>query len=75
MEYTVSRKLGMSKTCPWSDTKSLKKHVSGQSLLLRRDSHEEAEPGQVERAGINKKILGHLEESREPNLDQDPGPS
>lgn len=49
--------------------------MSGHSLLLRRESDEEAEPGQVERAGINKKILGHLEESREPNLDQDPGPS
>lgn len=49
--------------------------MSGHSLLLRRELDEEAEPGQVERAGINKKILGHLEESRESNLDQDPGPS
>ena len=65
----------MSKTCPSVRYKEPEETLVRHSPLLRRDSHEEAESGQVERAEINKKILGHLEESKKPNLDPDPGPS
>lgn len=71
MEQTASGLQLPSKTCSQVRYKDgLKKYLSWLRAVLRETLHKRRQ-SQIRwmRAEINKKILGHLEESREPNLD------